>query len=194
VTGAGAAAVLTTAGRSARADGGASPAPEPRRKPGPPLSALQVARKHVHGIDARIRLPDDRPIDWGLPVLDGTRFQLAALRGKVVVLNVFATWCPPCRGEQPAIVDFAAAHDDTVVVGVIYCEEDNVVRRYREKYGIRYTIGMDRAERYVQGLYTRAQPNFPTTVVVRPDGTVSCAWVDDCDRDWLENERLTALA
>jgi thiol-disulfide isomerase/thioredoxin len=179
---------------TARADGAATPAPDPAAPTLPPFSRMQTARKHQHGIDSAIRLPANRPIEFKIPVLDGPDFRLTTLRGRVVFLNIFATWCGPCQTEQPELVAFAAEHaDDTSVLGIIESEPDNDVRAYRKKYGITYPIGMDRNEGKVHAFFTD-HPVFPTTVVIRPDGVISCAWEDNVDRAWLENERLTALA
>jgi thiol-disulfide isomerase/thioredoxin len=173
--------------------------PQPARADVAPFDSAEkpVAspQPHVHGPNGVVRLPLDRPLDWTLQVLDGPDFHLAAYRGKVVFLNVFATWCPPCRKEQPDLVAFAAAHpDDTVVIGIDVGETDDTVRRYRKKFGITYPIAMDRRDASVRSIFVQQRLLFPTTLVVRADGTLSCASVDDRDRAWFEAERLAALA
>ncbi len=164
---------------------GEEPSPE---KPSP------TSKPHVHGANGVVVLPEHRHIEWTMDVLDGPAFRLSAYRGKVVFVNVFATWCGPCRAEQPMVVEFADAHpDDTVVIGVDVQEEDNFVRAYRKKYAITYPIAMDRYDRSVRGIYHEGKMIFPTTVVFKPDGTLSCAWEGTKTREWFENERNAAL-
>jgi len=157
----------------------------------PPASS----KPHVHGPNGVTSLPEHRAIGWKMDVLDGPPFDLNVYRGKVVFINIFATWCGPCREEQPAVVAFANAHaDDTVVVGMNYEEQDDKVREYREKFEIPYPIAMDRAGKILRGVYKGDHMMFPMTIVFRPDGTLSCAWAGDRNREWLEREREAALA
>jgi thiol-disulfide isomerase/thioredoxin len=157
---------------------------EPARKP----------KGHVHGANGVVRIPEGRPLEMTMPVLDGPDFQLSAYAGKVVFLNVFATWCGPCRAEQPALSTFAKTHAaDTTVIGLNYREEDNDVRQYRKDFEIAYPIAMDRTGRIVPSIYT-GQMAFPMTLVVRPDRTLFCAWRGDRSRAWFEREREAALA
>jgi thiol-disulfide isomerase/thioredoxin len=188
---------LAAAPLAARAD---EPPSEPQAPASPvpaaskPAKAAATKKPHVHGANDVVVLPEHRLIEWTMEVLDGPEFRLSAYRGKVVFVNVFATWCGPCRIEQPMVVAFANAHpDDTVVIGVDVKEEDNLVRAYRKKYAIPYPIAMDRYDRRVRGIYREGRMVFPTTIVFKPDGTLSCAWKGDRDREWFEYERLVAL-
>ena len=70
---------------------------------------------HVHGASG-VKLPLDHPVNIKIRVLDGPDFQLEAHRGFVVVLNFFATWCPPCRSEAADFVAFATKHAGEAVV------------------------------------------------------------------------------
>jgi thiol-disulfide isomerase/thioredoxin len=158
-----------------------------------PQPTVRPKRTRVPGVDDRLDLVVSRPVDFKLQLLDGPDFALQQYRGHVVVLNVFATWCGPCQKEQRTFSSFAAAHpDDTIVIGINDGEADDTVRRYRKQYEVAYPIAIDRYRTRVRTLF-RDQILYPTTIVVRPDGYVSSGWVDICDREWLERERLTAL-
>lgn len=179
-----------------------APEPSPLTSPAagkqsPPRSPKPRASKkpHVHGRNGVVTIPENRVIEWTSEVLDGPDFKLSAYRGLVVFVNVFATWCGPCRVEQPGLVAFARAHtEDTAVIGVDVKEEDSDVRSYRKKYEIPYPIAMDRYDRKVRSIYREGRMVFPTTIVFRPDGTLSCAWAGDVNREWFERERDYALA
>ena len=78
--------------------------------------------------------------------LDGQPITLAALRGKVVWLNFFASWCPPCQQETPILRSLAATYRDRglALVGISVQETTPVdVRAYAERYRLEYTIGFD---------------------------------------------------
>jgi thiol-disulfide isomerase/thioredoxin len=151
-------------------------------------------KPHVHGANGVVNLPEHQPIDWTMDVLDGPGFRLSAYRGKVVFVNIFATWCEPCNDEQPHVVAFANAHAaDTVVIGMDVAEEDDLVRKYRKKFDIPYPLGMDRYNRVVRSVFTKGRKIYPTTIVFRSDGTLSCAWAGEKDRAWFEREREAAL-
>jgi peroxiredoxin len=84
--------------------------------------------------------------DFALPTMAGDTLRLSDLRGKVVVLNFWATWCPPCREEVP---DFIALQDelrdrDVVFVGVSVDEDGfAAVRPFAEAFGINYPLVID---------------------------------------------------
>ena len=169
-----------------------------------PLAARAADRKpkpqasdepHVHGSNGITRIPEHRTVEWKMEVLDGPEFRLSAYRGKAVFVNLFATWCGPCRVEQPTVVAFARAHpDDTAVVGVDIQEEDDTVRAYRKKFAIPYPIAMHRNRFSVPAVFKEQTLIYPTTLVFRPDGTLSCAWMGDQEREWFEAEREFALS
>ena len=96
--------------------------------------------------------PPELTIDLGggttyqLEDLDGKPITLAALRGKVVWLNFFASWCPPCQQETPILRSFAATYRDRglELVGISVQETTPTdVKAYAERYRLGYTIGFD---------------------------------------------------
>jgi thiol-disulfide isomerase/thioredoxin len=74
--------------------------------------------------------------------LDGSEWNLADRRGRVVVVNYWATWCPPCRVETPGLVSFANEYAlrGVDVVGVTVDEDLALVPGFVEKYEIPYPI------------------------------------------------------
>jgi thiol-disulfide isomerase/thioredoxin len=145
---------------------------------------------HVHGLNG-VALSPIAATNLTIRVLDGPDFALQAHRGSVVMMNFFATWCPGCREEAPAVESFASAHaDDTVVIGVDFREQDDTVRAFRKKYGLTYPIGMDEQGGYFQNIGLRY---FPSTLIFRPDGTLSCVHAGSIDAGELVEERRIAL-
>jgi len=88
----------------------------------------------------------DKPApDFTLQDLDGNTVRLSDFRGKVVFLNFWATWCPPCRMEMP---DIEALHRkyrdrDVVVLGVDIQENANTVRAFIGEGGYTWTFALD---------------------------------------------------
>ena len=113
--------------------------------------------------------------DFSLTALDGSTFTLSETRGRPVVLNFWATWCPPCRAEMPAIQSRAAEWgDDLLVVGIEVGEPPDEVQAFVDRFGLTFPIVLDRngkvSRRYlVQGL--------PTTVVLDAEGIVQARHV-----------------
>lgn len=94
-------------------------------------------------IHPNINLPPDGPPapDFELEAMDGSTFRLSDHRGEVVVLNVWATWCPPCRVEIPGFIELQEAYrDDGVLFVGLSVDEGGLetVRPYAEERGMNY--------------------------------------------------------
>jgi thiol-disulfide isomerase/thioredoxin len=104
--------------------------------------------------------------------LDGHPVRLADLRGKLVWLNFWASWCPPCQGETPVLRDMDERYRSKglAIVGVAVQETTpDDVRAYAQKYGLGYTIAFDATADVFNRYRVFA---LPTQVFIAPDGTV----------------------
>ncbi len=100
--------------------------------------------------------PSDSPLALAGKTVDGAPFDVATLRGKIVLVNVWATWCAPCRDEMPELVRLAnsEAQGDLAVVGVSIDRRPDLLK-------VRATI---------------QQFRIPYPVVFDPDGAITGAW------------------
>ncbi len=110
--------------------------------------------------------------DFALPSLAGDTLRLSDDRGKIVVLNVWATWCAPCRKETPDFVklqrEFAAA--GVQFIGVSIDEEGfDVVRPFAEEFQVNYPLVVD--DGTFQSLY-REITAVPTTFLINRIGEI----------------------
>lgn len=104
--------------------------------------------------------------------LDGNPITLAALRGRPVWINFFATWCPPCQEETPVLRDAFAAHEDEgLALVAISVQETTVedVRAYVERYSLRYTVGFDATSAV---FHTYRAFGLPTQLFLDRDGVI----------------------
>lgn len=101
---------------------------------------------------------------------DGSPDSLARHRGQVVLLNLWATWCPPCREEMPALQRFARENAGKVVVlGVDQGESASVAQAFARERGVTFPVLVDEQQQYGRAY---AALGLPTSVVVARDGHV----------------------
>ena len=104
-----------------------------------------------------------------LPSQEGPAWPLASARGRVVLLNFWASWCEPCRSEMPSLELLAQRHEreGLLVQAVNYRETDAAVKRYLDQWPITLNILRDRDGAAAQAFGVRI---FPTTIVIARDG------------------------
>lgn len=102
---------------------------------------------------------------------DGHRVRYAPPPGEVSVINVFATWCPPCQAESPAYAVFAksAASRGIAIIGIDRAESAQKVEAYRRKYGLSFPFLIDDGDKTKDVLGARA---MPVTIVVDARGII----------------------
>ena len=117
-----------------------------------------------------VRNPDAAP-DFKLESLDGKPLTLAAARGKVVLLNFWATWCGPCRAEIPDLIELQRRYKDQLqIIGLTVDEDDpDVVKQAVAETGINYVVGMSSPE--VRKNYGGIAA-LPTSFVLDTEGRV----------------------
>ena len=84
--------------------------------------------------------------DFLLEMPQGGLLRLSDLQGKPVLINFWATWCPPCRSEMPELVKAYDQHqqDGLVVVGIDLQEPDDMVLKFAQDFGVRFPLAIDR--------------------------------------------------
>ncbi len=86
--------------------------------------------------------------DFTLDLLRGGQVTLSDLRGKVVLINLWATWCPPCREEMPAIEkvyqDYKDQGLEVLAVNTTYQDSESAAAAFVQEHGLTFTIPLDR--------------------------------------------------
>jgi len=117
-----------------------------------------------------VRNPDAAP-DFNLSGLDGKPVSLAASRGKVILLNFWATWCGPCRAEIPDLVELQSKYKDRLqIIGLVLDDDDQqIIKEFVKEFQINYPIALATAEIRVQygGI-----PALPSSFVLDAQGRV----------------------
>lgn len=121
-----------------------------------------------------VRAGDASP-DFTVSLFDGGSVRLSDLRGKTVLVNFWATWCPPCREEltrvQAELIDRFEGRN-FVFLPVSRGETRETVARFREQTGYRFPMGLD-PEQTIYKMY--ATDFIPRNFLVGPDGRVIVA-------------------
>lgn len=99
--------------------------------------------------------------------VDGKKISLASYKGKVIIINYWATWCPPCVAEIPDLIELQKENPDKLqIIGISLDDNSSDVRQFMKKYKLNYPVVMGNNE--INSLYTRVSA-IPTTIIINRD-------------------------
>ncbi|MCE9646821.1 MAG: TlpA family protein disulfide reductase [Chloroflexi bacterium] len=112
--------------------------------------------------------------DFTLDALDGKTYTLSELKGRPVLVNLWATWCPPCRAEMPAIEKMYQEYQDLgfLVLGVnmTYQDSSSAVAPFVSEYGLSFPILLEETGETASAYQLRS---LPSSYFIDRSGTVS---------------------
>jgi peroxiredoxin len=144
--------------------------------------------------DTSVRLPaaaNYTAPELTLTDLRGESVSLADYLGQIVLVNNWATWCPPCKAEMPELLAYYEAHKDGgfVLIAIESGESQDEVAAFVEAYGLTFPVWLDpRGE----ALEAFENWNLPSSYLIDRDGTVRYSWTGPVNRQTLE-EYVTPL-
>jgi thiol-disulfide isomerase/thioredoxin len=131
------------------------------------------------------------PADVSGTTLDGRHLDLADYRGRVVVVNVWGSWCPPCRAEAPMLADAARAlaTKDVAFVGIDTRDPSRTAAQaFARNQRLPYPSIYDQSGRTLLAFRGTLTPNaIPSTIVIDPRGRVSGSVLGQITRTTLED-------
>jgi|SRR5690554_8853 len=127
---------------------------------------------------------------WELETLDGDIVNFKESKGKVVLVNLWATWCPPCIAEMPSLQKLYDAYGDQVDFYFVTDDEPSTINRFLSKNNYTFPIHMA----YSQPLREFTSRSLPTTYIVNKEGKIVIEEVGA--HDWFASkfqEKLNEL-
>jgi peroxiredoxin len=132
--------------------------------------------------------------DFTVTTIDGSKVTLSELKGKVVILDFWATWCPPCRQEIPGYVELKKKYGKKIeIIGISVDRSVDPVKEFYKKNKINYPVAMatrDILESY-NSIY-RLQ-YIPTTFIIDRDGYIRDIKVGFVSKSEFEKSILKLL-
>ncbi len=135
-------------------------------------SMLVIRTQRLPIDDAAVAVIGDKCPSFTVQMLDGDAVSIEELRGKTVLINFWATWCPPCneemeRVEKDIVERFAG--EEFVFLPISRGEKPEVVSAWRTKKGYKFDIGLDIATEIFPQF---ARTYIPRNYLIDPDGTI----------------------
>ena len=127
---------------------------------------------------------------FDLPDPDGNRYRLEDMQGKPIIVNFWATWCPPCRAEMPSMQRAweELADEGILLIAVNVGEDAETVRAFRDEVGVEFPLPLDTETEIAPRWPMRG---LPTTFVVDPAGRI--VYKAEGEREWDDPELLAIV-
>jgi cytochrome c biogenesis protein CcmG, thiol:disulfide interchange protein DsbE len=157
------------------------------------FSGWQFAYGHNLGSQWRALYPSAVPVRVGVAApelrlqgLSGQDASLAEWRGQVVLVNLWATWCPPCKAEMPTLQAFYAAHRGAgfTVIAINDGEAPDIVQRYVIEQALTFPVWLDPKYHATESAFRTS--NLPKSYVIDRVGIVRLSWVGAVDGSTLD--------
>ncbi|HML21057.1 MAG TPA: cytochrome c biogenesis protein CcdA [Aggregatilinea sp.] len=135
-----------------------------------------------------------RAPDFTTQTVDGDTVSLSDYRGKVVLLNFWATWCGPCRAEFPYFQSLYALHEpDFVVLGVDYQESADTITDFTDDLGITFPLLLDEDGAINGDVYGARIQGYPTSFLIDQNGVIVAYYVGEMNMTQLNQDLSDTL-
>ena len=157
-----------------------------------PLASSMVSALEMQKL---VPWPDSATPMLALKDLQGSPRQLSDYRGKVVVINFWATWCGPCVAEMPSLqkmrdrINEKSATPSVEILAVNLAESSTKVGEFVKKLGVSFPVLLDRDEEAKDAWKIRF---VPATFIVGPEGKVRYSYFGDAD--WASEEMVSRIS
>ncbi len=143
----------------------------------------QASQGGLAVVPAKVKFPAP---ELTLTDLQGVSRSLAEYRGQVVLVNLWATWCPPCKEEMPALQAFYDKYkaDGFVIIAINDGDPTADVMQFVKDYELTFPVWLDPT--YIATDRAFHAPNLPTSFVIDRGGTIRLTWVGGINSTLLE--------
>jgi len=129
-----------------------------------------------------------------LTSLDGNEHSLADYHGQVVLVNLWATWCPPCKAEMPTLDAYYNEHLDEgfMIIAINDGDKKEDVVTFVDNYGLSFQVWLDIEHK--ASINAFKTQSLPSSYVIDRDGVVRLLWIGEIEKDTLEKYVTPLLA
>jgi len=151
-------------------------------------SPTAFALKNIHTL-TKVAGNPDAP-DFNLEDQDGNFLKMSDFKGKVVIVNFWATWCPPCRKEMPSMQRAweKLEQEGIVMLAINVGEDSDQIFAFTAEYPVEFPLLMDRDSSVVKQWKVRG---LPTTYIINPAGKIVYQAIGD--REWDSDEIMNQI-
>jgi cytochrome c biogenesis protein CcmG/thiol:disulfide interchange protein DsbE len=135
------------------------------------------------------------PLRFSLKDMNGNAVNLAEFRGRPLIVNFWATWCPPCKVEIPYFVEYAETFKSQrlTVLGISIDDSPEDLRAFSAEYKVNYPMLVGLGQFELQEAFD-ADIAIPVTWFIRADGTVHAKRPGPAPKEWFDEQVRALLA